>query len=189
MYKKLLLERILPYKALGYRLLEDGTELFGNDKSIAPQAWLHQIYPALDDTDISKIEFAIQSKLPTSLKDFYQEMNGFSLFVIKMSISGLRNDNLQGIESVWQPNSINTPNNDERPYNALYEDIFFAFFAESGNKAYINLKSEKVSICNRNDATALTTYRNLYKFFEKEVTNLFALFNKKYFPNLSEKNR
>ena len=180
MYKEFLLKKCLPYKALGKKILNDGTELFGNDKNIAPQAWLHQIYPPLNKDEINSIEIMIGLVLPNSLADFYYEMNGFSIFIRRLSIDGLRKDFSISVEASWQPFSIETVNKKERPLNAKKEDVFIGFYSENGNLLYINSKDERVFSCTVDDAIPLKTWNNFKDFFVDEVTNFFSKYDLKY---------
>lgn len=181
MYKELLLERVMPYKSLGYKILNDGTELFGNDKQIAPQAWLHQIFPPLKNNEISIIEDQLEQTLPNSLLDFYQQMNGFRVFVIQFSVSGLRKNFSSSIESTWQPTSIEIKNLYERPSKAKEEYIFIGFYSKNGNLVYINTKNENVSICTVNNADPIKTWKNLSEFFVEELESIFSIHGAKYF--------
>ena len=174
MYRRFLFQECIQYKNLGYRILNDGAELFGNDTKIAPQAWLHQIYPPLNNDDINNLEQLVEIAFPNSLVDFYHEMNGFSIFSKKFSINGLRKNFSRNIEAAWQPFSIETKNIKEKPFNAKKEDIFIGFYSESGNVAYMDSKTEKISICASNNATSLRLWNNLYEFLNDEITNLFS---------------
>lgn len=181
MYKELVLEKVLPYKIFGYKILEDGTELFGLDKSIAPQAWLHQIFPPLSKREINQMEEILETILPDSLINFYNEMNGFRVFVTQFSFEGLRKNFSRSIESSWQPFSIETPNKQERISNAKNEDIFIGFYSKDGRNVYMNSKNETVSTCARYDANPIKTWDNLYQFLVEELTELFSIYGSKYF--------
>jgi hypothetical protein len=181
MYKDFIINKALPYKNLGHNILSDGTELFGNDKEIAPQAWLHQIYPLLADVDIEEIEKMIGNKLPDSIRNFYKEMNGFSVFVRKLTFAGLRKNFSRNIEASWQPFSIETKNNKERPKNAKDEFIFIGSYSETSNIIYIDTKNDNISICKVNNAIPIITYENLYNFILEEVSDIFTKYNSKYF--------
>lgn len=182
MYRNLLLKECIQYKSLGHKILNGGTELFGNDTKIAPQAWLHQIYSPLKNDEIKILEQLVEIEFPNSLVDFYYEMNGFSIFSRKFSINGLRKDFSRNIESAWQPFSIETKNIKERPFNAKKEDIFIGFYSENGNVVFMDAKTEKISICTSNDATSLRSWNNLYEFLNDDVTNFFLKNALKYFP-------
>jgi hypothetical protein len=180
MYKKFFLKNAEPYKKLGYKILNDGTELFGNDKDIAPQAWLHQIYPPLTNIEIIRIEELIGQNLPDSLINFYNEMNGCSVFVRQLTINGLRKNISGSIESSWQPFSIETLNKYERPINAKKEYIFIGFYSSSGNIVYIDSNNEKVTICGVENADPIAIYENLFHFLLEEFTAIFTLNESKY---------
>lgn len=181
MYKDFILNKALPYKNLGHKILSDGTELFGNDKQIAPQAWLHQIYPPLTDVEIEEMEKMIGNELPDSIRNFYKEMNGFSVFVKKLTIDGLRKNFSRSIEASWQPFSIETVNKKERPKNAKEEYIFIGSYSETGNLIYIDAKNGKLSICKVNNANPIITYENLFNFLLEELSDIFEKYNSKYF--------
>ncbi|MGE4245705.1 MAG: SMI1/KNR4 family protein [Parvibaculaceae bacterium] len=87
-YRKLrrLLER---WNDRGVRNLPGGTILIAHSPEIAPEAYLHSLYPPLDEERIDLIEQEIQKPLPTSLRRFYGRHNGVFLFQ-DTSIYGLR---------------------------------------------------------------------------------------------------
>jgi|SRR5450432_906357 hypothetical protein len=180
MYKNFLLKKAEPFKKLGYKIMNDGTELFGNDKDIAPQAWLHQIYPPLTSIEIIRVEELIGQNLPNSLVNFYNEMNGCSVFVRQLTIAGLRKNFSGSIESSWQPFSLETKNKHERPKNAKKEYIFIGSYSASGNIVYMDSNTEKVSICAVENADPIATYENLFHFLLEELTAIFTLNESKY---------
>jgi len=174
MYKEFLLEKVVPYKKMGFKILQDGTELYSNDKAIAPQAWLHQLFASLTDNEIFQIENILGKRLPNSMIDFYKEMNGFRLFVRKISIDGLRKNISRNIEAAWQPFSIETVNIKERPKNAINDIIFIGSLSENGNLIYLNSRKENVSICTVDNAEPIKTWKNLKFFFEDEINRIFT---------------
>lgn len=87
-YRKLrrLLDR---WSDKGVRNLPGGTTLIAHSPEIAPEAYLHSLYPPLDDEQIDVIERELQKPLPASLRRFYGRHNGVFLFQ-DTSIYGLR---------------------------------------------------------------------------------------------------
>lgn len=179
-YKNILLRKVEPYAALGYTKLESGSELFGLDKSIATEAWLHALYFPLSETEIKQIENILGKKLPHDLYEFYKELNGFDVFLSELTIYGFRKDFIRNVESAWQPFSIETINNKERPLNAPEDIIFIGSYSDDGTLVYINLKNSRVSTCDRDDATPKHTWNTLKEFLLNELDIIFEKYRKKY---------
>jgi hypothetical protein len=110
---------------LGSRKLTTGVELIGHVPCMAPQAYLHVLFPPLNDEKIEEIETNIGHILPSDLKDFYGYSNGIMLFASGLYVDGLRRNFARRGDESRQPFSIITPNTHERPVDSPDSLVFF----------------------------------------------------------------
>ena len=85
-------EEIFKYEHLGEEVVpETGALLIGRAPHVAPQAWLHSIYPVLNNEEILQLEQIVGTELPGTYKFFLMNAsNGLNLFVGKFVLYGLR---------------------------------------------------------------------------------------------------
>jgi len=55
----------------------------------APEAYLHELYPGLGESEIAEMEAVVGQLLPPRLLSFYEITNGARLFEAQVSVSGL----------------------------------------------------------------------------------------------------
>lgn len=173
------LQNIYCSNANATKELADGTKLIGHVPSIAPHAWLHNIYPILSNEDTTAIEKKIGIKIPSSYKDFLlQYANGLSIFIDTLSLFGLRKRIGRGIEDAWQPYSIFTPNIDQRPVDALPYHFFIGCYNWDGSLLYINVNTNKVHRCTNESVVILNTWNNFEEMLLNETKRISLLFDK-----------
>jgi hypothetical protein len=167
------------YSGLGVRELENGARLIGHVPHVAPEAYLHSVFPGLDPQGIKRLESDIEHKLPGSLKTFYAQHNGLDLFAGSLSIFGLRDPFMEGeAGEVGQPFSMATPNVDERPADADDNIVFLGFYDWDGSLLYATPTSPKIFRCSRESAEPLNTWPNLEAALTAEIKRLGELFDK-----------
>src|SRR4051812_47432573 len=82
-------KEILRYKDLGEEKAENGALLVGRAPHIARLAWLHSIFPTLDERDIVALENELQTDIPGTYKQFLKNCsNGLTLFVDEFNLYG-----------------------------------------------------------------------------------------------------
>ena len=91
------------FRSLGTLELSTGVVLIGHVPHVAPEAYMHVLYPPLDASQIASIENAIARQVPVELKTFYQRLNGVQLFTYAMWVNGLRRSCVRAGEEAWQP--------------------------------------------------------------------------------------
>lgn len=173
-------KEILRYKHLGEETSGNGTLLIGRAPHIARLAWLHSIYPTLNEQDIDVLKSELQTDIPDPYKHFLKNCsNGLTLFVDEFNLYGLRKQLSRGIEASRQPYSPVTANIDERPKNA--KDIFFFIggYSWDGSNIYIDKTTNKVHYCDRWDATSLFEWPSFEEMLVSEVRRICSLFDEK----------
>ena len=110
-YFKEIKDKIYNYKELGFEVSELGAILIGKAPHIARLAWLHSLYPILDDNDTATIEHQLNMKIPADYLSFLSNCsNGLSLFVSEFYLDGYRKILGRNIEASRQPYSLLIPN-------------------------------------------------------------------------------
>jgi|SRR5581483_3002393 len=167
------------YKDLGSRELANGTRLIGHVPHVGSEAYLHTVYPPLNDKKIKEIVKKIQRPLPEQLVDFYQKSNGLRMFANTFSISGLRETYDREGDKARQPSDLSDSNLRERPKNAQQEAVFFGFYEWDGSQTWMAPDDEKVYLCARYDAKPLKNWKGLDTFLYSEFKRLSKFFDKR----------
>jgi len=168
---------LFKYQDLGKKKLEDGTVLIGKALHIAPEAWLHQIYPTLSDGDINALESSINRSIPNDYKQFLSRCsNGLNVFADVLSLDGLRkNMNRSSIEAAWQPYSILTANTKERLKNAPRNCFFLGGYSWDGSLLYLDEDDGKVYRTSRKIFKPLNMWNDFETMFICEIERISAL--------------
>lgn len=113
-------------RSAGELRLPDGTWLVSPAPEIAPKAWHHVMFaPPLSLSEINEIEVALNSRLPSAMRELLLLCNGMSLAGRKISIWGKRRTWERTVDKAWQPFDIVHHNiESERPANSPAEVIF-----------------------------------------------------------------
>ena len=165
------------YRHLGERRLENGVYLVGSAQYIAPNAWLHSIYPGLNLSEIKVLEKMLGRPIPCSYKSFLEGCNGLKLFNTTFCLDGLRTNYGRSLDDVWQPFDIRTPNISERPKNANDNLFFIGGYDWDGSLLYIDTNTQIVHLCHRDDATSLYKWADFNSMIEAELCRLVTLFD------------
>lgn len=104
-----ILEVVGRAESLGWRTLSNGVRLVGHIPHFAPEAYLHVLFPPLEDGQISLIEQQVGRKFHADLKAFYGRSNGLTLFAYSLDFVGLRTSYVRTGDEAWQPFSIVRP--------------------------------------------------------------------------------
>ena len=174
-------EKISMYKYLGEEVVpETGALLIGRAPHVARLAWLHSIYPVLNDEEVLQLEQIVRMEIPASYKVFLMNAsNGLTLFVDTFNLYGLRKVAGRGIAASRQPFSPDISNVDERPENAKDSYFFFGGYSWDGSKLYIDKATGLVHYCARWDATALFQWPSFEEMLVSETQRLVGLFDDK----------
>ena len=171
-------KELFKFEKLGIEKSENGTILIGRALQIARQAWLHSIYPVLNEHDIIKLESELNTEIPKDYKWFLKNCsNGLVMFVSKFYLYGLRKELGRSIEASRQPFSPVISNIDERPKNAKESYFFIGGYSWDGSKLYIDKETNAVHFCARWDATSLFRWNSFEEMIVNEVKRITILFN------------
>lgn len=172
-----ILKIIYEAKAFGARTLDDGTQLIGRVPHVAPEAWLHKVFPRLRQSDITQLEKEVlPRKIPTTYRSFLASCsNGLGLFSGSLALYGLRKNYIRTGDSVWQPYAIETPNIYERPRDASNSVFFIGGYNWDGSRLY--LENEGAFRCASNSTKLLNEWNGFWEMLTSEVRRLSALFD------------
>ncbi len=177
-YFDIVKKELYKFQNLGLETSENGTILIGRAPHIAKFAWLHEIYPVLQNQDIPKVEEDLKTDIPEDYKYFLLNYsNGLGMFVSKFALYGVRKQLGRSIETSRQPYSLIDPNVDERPENAKDNYFFIGGYSWDGSKLYINKKTKKVHFCARWDCTSMYEWESFETMIVSEVKRLTSLFD------------
>ncbi|MBO0721400.1 MAG: SMI1/KNR4 family protein [Blastocatellia bacterium] len=111
----------------GEKLLSNGVRLICPTPQVAPEAWLHVLYPPLALEKVEGIEKRLGRPLPDDFKFFLRRINGLQMFSYRISIWGLRQNMARTGDEAWQPYDLVDHNAElERPENSPEEVVYFA---------------------------------------------------------------
>jgi hypothetical protein len=103
-----------------------GTRLICSTPHVAPDAWLHVLFPPLANGKIEIIERGLEWDLPKDFKDFLLRANGLMLFSYHISVWGQRETMARTGEDAWQPHDLVAHNfTTERPVGSPNNIGFF----------------------------------------------------------------
>jgi hypothetical protein len=165
------------YRLLGEKKLESGAYLIGRTPHIAPHAWLHSLYSGLSLNEIKELEVILNRPIPKDYRSFLEKSNGLNIFNTTFYLYGLRKNYGRSINDVWQPFDIRTPNISERPKNALDYVFFIGGYDWDGSLLYIDTHTEKVHLCNRDNADSLCEWNDFERMLESELLRIINLFD------------
>lgn len=168
---------IEPARALGSRKLDDGTELIGHVPHVAPEAWLHMLFPPLPPQGIERIEAELGRPLGPAFSSMLALHNGLSLFSDSLSIYGHRATVSRTGDAAWQPFSIRTPNTLERPKDADPSHLFVGSYGSDGSQLYIDVRDSRVYRCSRRSAAPLNRWDDFFGMLNSEARRLATLFD------------
>lgn len=163
-------------RAEGYEVLDDGTTLFGRVPERGPQAWLHILYPALGNEEITDLKNQL-GEIPEPYESFLRKTNGLNLFSGALSLFG-RRANYSRKGEVRQPYDLALPNLKER-FTKNFNAFFFGFYNWDGSRLYIDRSSSEVYWCPRYSTDPLKSWPSFPEMLQSEVLRLSTLFDER----------
>jgi hypothetical protein len=177
-YLRTVHEKLEKWARLGSRTLKNGTRLIGHVPHVAPEAWLHQVFPPIKEEDLKRLERELPVPLPTDLRDFLLVNNGLNIFSTTLSIDGARpRVNIRKGDAAWQPFNILTPNTFERPQDAEPSFLFVGGYRWDGSKVYIDVTNNKVFRCSVDSARPLNKWGTFPEMLVAECDRIASLFD------------
>src|SRR5262249_11829522 len=154
-----------------------GTWLVGHAPHIAPEAWLHVVFPGLVEDDLNKLVVRLGKPIPDEYELFLRLANGLDLYSSSISFSGLRRNYARNSLDVWQPFDILTPNLLERPADSRESHFFIGGYKYDGSQLYIDSISGQTHRCLRKSVRPLNTWRSFRDMLLAEAMRVASLFD------------
>jgi hypothetical protein len=164
------------YKSKNSKVLKDGTQLIFHAPHIAPEAYLHIIFPPLNTHDLVKIENLTKRKVPIDYKNFLLISNGLSIFSGSLTLDGLRK-NYNRTNETRQPFSLEIPNVLERLADSEESYFYIGGYKWDGSLLYIDSTNNKVFRCLENSSKPINQWFNFKEFIISEFNRLSTLFD------------
>lgn len=170
--------KIKVFKELGTKETKFAN-LIGRAPHVGKEAWLHSIYKPITEKEVVEMNSKLCIKIPKVYEEFLKICNGVSIFCRTLSLFGYRYNYIRDLENVWQPFSLITANNNERPFDAITNHFFFGFYNWDGSILYIDTNTSKIHRCSRESVKSLNEWENFEDMLISETDRILGLFDKK----------
>lgn len=164
-------------RALASHRLDDGTELIGHVPHVAPEAWLHILFPPLPPPGIEQVETEIGRPLGPTFSSMLAMHNGLSLFSDSLYIYGHRSTMSRTGDGERLPGGVRTPNTLERPKDADPSHLFVGGYGSDASRLYIDVRDSRVYRCSRRSAAPLNRWDDFFSMLSSEARRLATLFD------------
>jgi hypothetical protein len=116
----------------GVKVLPTGVRLICPTPLVAPEAWLHVVFPNLSPIEIDTMEKKLGMLLPNDFQQFLLQANGLHLFSYRISIFGLRKTWAREGDEAWQPFNLVSHNyKNDRPHGSPTNVLYFGTYDDS----------------------------------------------------------
>lgn len=168
------------WSSTGEKLLSNGVRLICPTPHVAPEAWLHVLFPPLTPAEIETMEKQLGRLLPDDFKDFLQRANGLKLFSYRVSVFGLRKNFAREGDEAWQPSNLVSHNQEgDRPDGSPGNVIYFA--ADDGGNSWCFFEFDgdgyRVGKTDRHDFRPLAYWPDFGAWLVDEIESLEILFD------------
>jgi hypothetical protein len=174
-YFERLVSKIDAYRVLGFKTLQNGVVLVGHIPHIAPEAYLHTLYPRLSTSEIDTLERIVGSAIPAEFILFLQRTNGADLFLSSLAIHGLRKSYTRSGDDARQPYALELINVQERPRKAKASYFFVGTYRLDGSLVFMDTVDQQVFHCSKSCGKIRGTWPNFGAMIEAEFDRLAAL--------------
>ncbi|HET6229655.1 MAG TPA: SMI1/KNR4 family protein [Longimicrobiaceae bacterium] len=157
--------------------LANGTKLVGHVPHVAPEAWLHVVFPALSEPELVSLKTSLGGPLPEDYRNFLRQMNGIRLFSGALTIDGLRKSYERTGEAVWQPFDVVDLNTLERPQGAKPTDFFIGGYDWDGSVLCVDTGSGETWRRDRDGFPSLNRWPSLFHMLADETERLAGHFD------------
>jgi len=161
-------DRIQRFSAIGVQRNDAGVLFVGKVPFIAPQAWLHIIFPPLGNDAFQKMQSKLSQQTPDQFRVFLLEANGCSLFSGALEIFGHRFNFERTGDAAWQPFSIETPNVLSRIRDARDTMLFIG--SSDYHPLYVDTRDGSIHKCTRESVTSLKCWSTFDDMVIDEVS-------------------
>jgi hypothetical protein len=169
-------ERVGSVTDLGHETLPSGAEVFGHVPETGPDAWLHALYPGLDDEELDAVADDLDRSVPAAYADWLRLTNGLELFVTTLALFGVVREGGRDPRN-RQPFALSIHNVDERPGDAGDEDFFIGTYDWDGSLLYLRGDDERVYRGTRESVDPLTEWDSLESMLLSEFDRLSEYFD------------
>jgi SMI1/KNR4 family protein SUKH-1 len=145
---------------------------------VGEEAYLHVIFPPVDENLIAQAEQRLRRAVPRSLRDVWSDCNGLSVFGGALDLFGCRANWKRSGDSVWQPYDIEDPNTLERPKRLLESFFVVGGIGGDGDLLCIDTGSDGVIRCAQDGKATDHEWPSLPAALAAEFARLEALFEK-----------
>jgi hypothetical protein len=160
----------------GVQNLENGARFLGHVPHVAPHAWLHRVYPPLQDWQRDRVELELGYSLPDAFLDFLSMTNGITLFSCALSIYGFRGDYERLTPDPW-PFDIISPNEFERPKGTPESHLIIGGYTWSNGRLAMLTENGEIVVSPMDGYRALKRWGSLDEWFLAEVERLSIMFD------------
>lgn len=160
----------------GYQILPDGARVFGRVPHVAPRAWLHKVYPPLQERELTLLEGSLHRPIPEAYRTWLTLANGLNVFSEAFVLDGRRADYSRQA-AVVQPYDLALANVLERPRDADPETFFVGSLLEAEYLLYLMPSTGVVHACSRRRTIPLTTWESLPALITSVMVSLKAAFD------------
>jgi len=162
-------------ESFGARTTASGVRLVGHVPHVATEAYLHVVFPPLDELRIAALEDAIGLPIPDSYRRFLRLANGLDLFSSSLGIYGYRTSNERTGDAARQPFSVVIPNTVERPPGIPNRAIVIGGYGKDGSQIYV--ADSAVFRCDRENGASLNWWPDLFAMLVSEASRLATHFD------------
>lgn len=131
----------------GERHLANGAWLICPTPWIAPEAWLHAVFPALSYEDVRELERRSGLKLPDDAHTFLLHANGALIFSYQIAIWGFRKSYERAGDEAWQPYDLLSHNEETmRPDGSPPEVLYFGSDDNGANWCFFDAEGDSYRV-------------------------------------------
>ncbi len=172
-----ILQTISQAKSFGFRVLANGTHLYGQVPHVAPEAWLHQVFAPLTEQEIVWLEEKMKLPIPHDLRQFFLLANGVGLFSVSLSIYGKKTSYVRSGDDAWQPFCILSANTLERPTHAKPSQIVIGGYQDDGSLLFLDLEDGTAFRTRSRSKKILNQWPDFWTMLKAETDRLAKLFD------------
>jgi hypothetical protein len=181
-----LLSHLKSWEYLGSRCYPNGTLRIGHIPHLAPEGYLHDVFPSLSETELQVLEKEIGLPLPSSFARFLRLHNGMNIFDLVL-IEGLRTSYARSNidDMMEQPYDIVMRNTLSRPIEAPKDVVFVGALGDQRQPVALR-PDGKVSLwLDKNNELSPAIYDDIFEFALKETMKAEVQFDRagKQLPN------
>ncbi len=171
--------------ALGKRQVPNGAVLIGHVPHVAPEAWLHEMFPPLSAASISELSQQIGQPVHADFCEFLQHSNGLMTFSCALAIYGKRSGYSRRPDD-REPFCIVSPNTLERPDHAQDGVVVIGSYRQDGSLLLLDSADGSVFRTKARSKKVLNRWPGFWDMLYQEAQRLATLFdaNGRQFPNV-----